>query len=133
MDKLNGADIDATCGLSDLKQVGIALNLARENNLLLIATREILRGQIRIGRAYIEALHFRGGFGLDRRIVHKKSVGLMRQIAVLAENGGFPSHKVHDQTFALAILGHVGNAIGPPRLSIAIRARQIQRSAVDFH
>ncbi len=57
----------------------------------------------------------------------------MRRVTMVAKNSIFPGHKVHDQTFALAILWHMSNAIGPPGLPVTVCARQIQGGTIDFH
>jgi hypothetical protein len=42
-------------GLADEEEVGAALDLARDHDLLLVATREALRGKERVRRAHVEA------------------------------------------------------------------------------
>ena len=59
MDELDGADVDAARRLADDEHVGIALHLAGEHDLLLVAAGEIGGLQPRVGRADVELLHLR--------------------------------------------------------------------------
>ena len=56
VDELDGADIDAARRLADDQHVGIALHLAGQNDLLLVAAGEIGGLEIDIGRADVELL-----------------------------------------------------------------------------
>jgi hypothetical protein len=51
VDELDGADVHATGGLRDEKQPGLQLELAADDELLLIAAGQRPRGQIEIRRA----------------------------------------------------------------------------------
>ncbi len=90
VNEFDRADIHAARGLADQQQIGVALDLARQNDFLLVAATKILGGQARIGRAHVEPLHLGCGFALDRRVVHQHAA-LVRRIMVIAEERCFPT------------------------------------------
>ena len=63
------ANINATRGLANEENFGFALNLARENNFLLIAAGEALCAQARIAGADVVSLHLNSQRGFDGRAI----------------------------------------------------------------
>ena len=49
---------------------------------------------------------------------------------MIAENHILPGHEIHDQTFGLPILWHMGDAAIAPRLTIGMRAGQVDLVAI---
>ena len=67
VDELDRADIDAARRLRHEQQLRLQLELAADDQLLLIAARQRARRQLRIRRTHIEALDDLGGAPPDRR------------------------------------------------------------------
>mmetsp|Transcript_24331 Transcript_24331/g.45300 ORF Transcript_24331/g.45300 Transcript_24331/m.45300 type:complete len:203 (+) Transcript_24331:1995-2603(+) len=74
VDEFNRANVHATGRLPDQQKVRVALDLTRQNDLLLVAAGEIFGGQFRIRRAHVKALHLGFGFGVDGFVVHQQAV-----------------------------------------------------------
>ncbi len=105
MDEFDGADVDAAGRLANDQDVGITLHLASQNDLLLIATREIGGLEIGIGRTDVELFDMAlrlGPSGLD---VEHRAFAI---ILVVAEDGVFPLEEISDQPHADTILGDMG-------------------------
>ena len=132
MDEFDRTDVDATGRLADQQQVGVAFDLARENDLLLVAARKVLGRQFGVGRAHVETFHLFNGVGLDRGVIHQQAAAIGR-VFVIAKRGVFPRLIVHDQTFALAVFGDVGDAMIAAGLAVGFIAGEVQRRAIDAH
>ena len=128
MDEFDGTDIDPTRRLADQQQVGVALDLAGDHDLLLVAAREILGRQIRVRRAHVETLDLAHGVGADRGIVHHQPVLEFGRV-VIAEGHVFPGGEIHDQPLDLTVLGDMADAGMTPRP--CVRAFQGQGLALQ--
>ena len=128
MNELDRADVDAAGRLTDQQQRGLFLDLARNDDLLLVAAREVAGGQVWVRRTHVEILHQPGGAGPDRGVVHQRA-GLVFRVAVMTEDGVFPGGEIHDQPLDLPVLGDVADARAPPRRGV--RPGQRQRRPVQ--
>ena len=108
MDKFDCTNINAACRLPDEKQIGVALHLARQNQLLLVAARKVLGCQFRVWRTHIKAFDLALGVLNDRGVVHE-GPALVGWVTMIAEYGIFPCGELHDQPLALAVFRHMGN------------------------
>ncbi len=129
VDEFDRADIDAARRLADQQQVGVALDLAGQHDFLLVAARKILGRQ---ASGWAGARRSAPSCARDRPsdggVVHQAAVLLVLRVVVIAEGHVFPGLEIHDQTFALAVLGHMGDAAGAPA-SGRRNARRSGRSA----
>ena len=67
VDELDGADVDAAGRLADQQHLGVALHLAGDDDLLLVAAGEVGGLQVAGRRADVEALDARRGRGRGSR------------------------------------------------------------------
>ena len=133
MDELDRADIDPPRRLADQQQVGVALDLARHHQFLLVAAGKRFGGQGGRGRAHVKTLHLAGAIGADRVVVHEQPRALVFRRVVIAEGHVFPGGEIHDQAQILTVFGHMRDAARPTRLAIRRLAGQIKTFAVQPH
>ena len=131
MNELDRADIHAPRRLTDKEKVGITLDFPREDDLLLVAAREVLGRQRRDRGADVEPFHLALAVLKDRGVVHQKGVLLIGRIVVIAEGDVLPRGKIHDHAKVLAILGHMGDASGAARLPVGMAAGEVKVLAVQ--
>ena len=129
MDEFARADLHATGRLADQQQVGIAVELACQNDLLLVPAGKALGRQFGVWRTHVETFHLFNGVGLDRGVIHQHAAAVGR-VFVIAEGSVFPRLIVHDQTFALAVFGDMGDAVVAAGLAVGFVAGQVQSRAI---
>ena len=132
VDEFDCTNVHAARGLPDQQQVGIALDFAGQHDLLLVAARKVLGRKTRVRGPDVKAFHLACGILADRGVVHKPASAIGR-VVVIAEGGVLPSLIIHDQTFTLAVLRHMGDPARPARLSVGPGARGVQRLAVQMN
>ena len=109
MDELDRADVEPAGGLADEQHVRIAVELARDDDLLLVAAGEGVRAQQRIRRAHVELVHLPPGGGDDVPPVHEDGA-VVGAVVVVAQDRGLVGREGRDQTHALPVLRHVAQA-----------------------
>ena len=92
MDEFNGANINATGGLADNQQIRVTLNLARQNDFLLVAAGKFCAFEIGVIGAHVEILHL-GPAAADNCIPVEPEALAEGFVIVPAENAGFRSIK----------------------------------------
>ena len=109
VDEFDRADVDAAGRLPDQQDLGIALDLARQHDLLLVAAGEI--GGLEQGRARadVERLHLLLGVGHDGAAPVEETLAVDR-LAMKAEHRAFAGFERHDEPDAMAILRHMPHA-----------------------
>ena len=70
VNKLNRADIDTARGLPDQQQIGVALHLSGQNDLLLVAARKAFGRLPAIRRADVKAFDLAFGVFTQGFVVH---------------------------------------------------------------
>ena len=101
---------------------GIALDLARQHDLLLIAAGEIGGLEQRRARADVEGLHLLLGVGYDRAAAIEETLAVNR-LAMKSEHRALAGFERHDKPDAMAIFGHVPDAEQPLHVWIALLRR----------
>ena len=129
VDELDGADIDAARRLADEQQLGIALDLARQHDLLLVAAGEVGGLQPRIRRPHVVSAsicRWQRSRTLRRGPAGRPVIG---RIVVVAEDRRFRcARRRSTRPIALAVLRHMGEP-APPRSSRGFVALRRRRSA----
>ena len=112
VDELDRADVDSTGGLPDQEEIGIAVELAGQHDLLLIAARERRGGEDSAPRADVVLRHLTFPARCDRRAAQPDRA-VVGGLVVIAEDGALARHERDDEAHAMAVLGHVGQAEAP--------------------
>ena len=92
MDEFDGADIDAAGRLADQQHLGLARDLARQDQLLLVAAGEVAAPEVRIARPDVEALHQLAA-GVGHGVAVHQDAAVIVVVVVIAEDAGFPGRK----------------------------------------
>ena len=128
VDEFDRADVDAAGRLPDQEDLGIALDLARQHDLLLIAAGEVGGLEQRRRRPDVEGLHLPLRVGDDRPAIEQHALAVHR-LLMEAEHRAFARLERHDEADAMAVLRHVADADEALGARIALHMRQ--RLAVD--
>src|SRR5262249_14398073 len=111
MDELDGADVHAACRLAGEQQPRTARELARDDQLLLIAAREACPAPAWPAGPQVELIHEGRAMALDGAAVEKQAVD-KRPIALIAKQRRFARGETADHAKALTILWHMGEPHG---------------------
>ena len=122
VDEFDRADVDAAGRLPDEQDLGIAFDLARQHELLLIAAGEIGGLEQRRARPDVEGLHLLVGVGDDRLAVIEETLAVNR-LAMKPEHRALAGFERHDEPDAMAIFRHVPDAEQPLHMRIALLRR----------
>ena len=109
VDEFDRPDVDAPGRLPDEQDFGIAFDLARQHDLLLIAARKI--GGLEQRRAWpdVEGVHLLFGVGYDRLAAIKEAFAVDR-LTMKSEHRAFAGFERHDEPDAMPIFRHVTDA-----------------------
>ena len=109
MDELDRADIDAAGRLADQQHIRIALHLAGQHDLLLVAAGKVRGLQPAVRRTDVIGLDLGLGVAAHGVAVEQRPPGEAR-IALVAENGVLVFLEGQDEAHMVAILRHMGAA-----------------------
>jgi hypothetical protein len=129
VDEFNRANVDAAGGLPHHEHIGVLFHLARQNDLLLVATGEIGGLEPWIGRPDVERLHPLGRL-CSRRGDVEYGAAAISGIVLIAEDTVLPFLKLNHQALGLTILGNMGEA-GQPGAMRAIITLERQDVAIE--
>ena len=132
MDELDRADVEPAGGLADEQHVRIAVELAGNDDLLLVAAGECGAAQQRIGRAHVELVHLAPGGGDDVSPVHEDGP-VVGGVVVVAQDRGLVGREAADQAHALPVLRHVAQAGVAHPARVGRVTGIAHRPAVDRH
>jgi hypothetical protein len=117
----DGPDVDAARRLADDQEVRVRLDLARDDELLLVAAGEFRRPEQRVRRAHVEFLHL-GACPSDHLVAVEPEAPAQRLVMMPAENDVLAGIEGADQAPVLAVLRHMGQALRTHMARIAQHA-----------
>src|SRR4051794_24265682 len=107
MNEFDGADIDTAGRLADDEQVGIAIDLTPQDDLLLIAPRKESEPKIGVLWSYVKGFHVARRVHDDGAPVEEWSA-LIFLVVLIAENEVVAGIEGCDDAEAMAVFGHMG-------------------------
>ena len=130
VDELDRPDVDAAGRLADQQHLRVALHLAGDDDLLLVAAGEVGGLEVAGRRADVEALDRGAREVADRGAVEREGRALEALLALVAEAGVLPLGEGHDEAAPVPVLRHVGDARVAAVVGVG-RAAEVERLAVE--
>ena len=107
VDEFNRANINSARRLADQQNIGVVLNIAGQNDLLLVAAGKALGIQARIGGADVKPFHLADGVVEHSRLIHQAASADIFRLVMIAKGHVLPSGEIHDQAQMVTVFGYM--------------------------